>query len=125
MMRPMRASSSTTESAYLLLDIDLWMKSGCGMFGWCTFMKLTFMKNGSVGLGVLVEIVERRLLDIAVEERNADDALAAGVSTYWPLILKSSFAGCPALPDSDALGHFLRTSRAARGSMSGNQVGSA
>ena len=25
MMRPMRASSSTTESAYLLLDIDLWM----------------------------------------------------------------------------------------------------
>ena len=29
----MRVSFSTRESAYLLLDKDLWMKSGCGMFG--------------------------------------------------------------------------------------------
>ena len=46
MIAPMWASSSTTESAYLLFDIDLCMKSGCGRFGWCTFMKLTLMKNG-------------------------------------------------------------------------------
>ena len=33
MMWPMRVSFSTTESAYLLFDSDLWMKSGCGRFG--------------------------------------------------------------------------------------------
>ena len=47
---PMRVSFSTRESAYLLLDNDLWMKSGCGMFGWCTFMKLMLMKNGVLDL---------------------------------------------------------------------------
>ena len=49
------------------------------MFGWCTFMKLMLMKNGLVGLGMRVEIVERGLLDIFVEERNADDALVRRV----------------------------------------------
>ena len=46
----MRVSFSTRESAYLLLDNDLWVKSGCGMFGWCTFMKLMLMKNGVLDL---------------------------------------------------------------------------
>jgi len=43
---PTRVSFSTTESAYLLLEIDLPSNSGAGMFGWCTFMKLMLMKNG-------------------------------------------------------------------------------
>ena len=71
----MRVSFSTRESAYLLLDNDLWMKSGCGMFGWCTFMKLMLMKNGLSGLGRPIEILERRLLDVGVKERNPHDAL--------------------------------------------------
>ncbi|MNR68726.1 hypothetical protein D3C85_1934630 [compost metagenome] len=50
MMAPMRASSSTTESAYFDLDADLPRKSGCGMLGWCTFMKLMFMKKGCFDL---------------------------------------------------------------------------
>ncbi len=53
MTLPIRVSFSTMESAYLLLDMDLWMKSGCGMFGWCTFMKLTLMKNGLPDLAAL------------------------------------------------------------------------
>ena len=74
-------------------------------------------------LGRSVEIVERRLLDVAVEERNADDALASGVSTYWPLILKSSFAGSPGLARQRALGHPLRTSPAAPGPCPGTRSG--
>ncbi|MNL72735.1 hypothetical protein D3C87_1980940 [compost metagenome] len=46
MMRPMRVSSSTMLSAYFDFDSDLCSNSGAGMFGWCTFMKLTSMKNG-------------------------------------------------------------------------------
>ena len=49
MMRPMRASSSTTESAYLDFDSDACSNSGAGMLGWWTFMKLTLMKNGLPG----------------------------------------------------------------------------
>ena len=49
----MRVSFSTMESAYLDFDIDLCSKSGCGMFGWCTFMKLTLMKNGLPPLAAL------------------------------------------------------------------------
>ncbi len=49
MIRPMRVSSSTTESAYLLFDMDLYWNSGAGRFGWCTFMKLTLMKKGLPG----------------------------------------------------------------------------
>ena len=33
MMRPMRVSFSTIESAYLLFESDFPLKSGCGMFG--------------------------------------------------------------------------------------------
>ena len=46
MMLPMRVSFSTIESEYLLFVGDLPMKSGAGMFGWCTFMKLMLMKKG-------------------------------------------------------------------------------
>ena len=45
------------------------------------------------GFGRLVEILERRLLDVVVEERDPDDALLRACSTYWPLTLNSSF-GC-------------------------------
>ena len=76
MTLPIRVSFSTTESAYLLLDMDLCSKSGCGMFGWCTFMKLMLMKNGLSDLGRLVEILERCLLDVLVKERNSDHALS-------------------------------------------------
>ena len=46
MTRPIRVSFSTTESAYLVFEGDLWTKSGWGMFGWCTFMKFMLMKKG-------------------------------------------------------------------------------
>ena len=82
MMWPTRASASTMESAYLLLDSDLWMKSGCGMFGWCTFMKLTLMKNGLPALARPVEIVGRRLFHIGIEEWNADDALVGRIHVF-------------------------------------------
>ncbi|MNI85322.1 hypothetical protein D3C73_1423020 [compost metagenome] len=62
MMRPIRVSSSTTESAYLDLEIDLWTNSGAGRFGWCTFMKLTLMKNG--------------LSDLAAVSRNSSAAFS-------------------------------------------------
>ncbi len=98
-------------------------------------MKLTLMKKGLLGiLRRLLEKLDRRLLDVAVEERDADDAigyvtpwsvtLLPGLSTYWPLILKSSFAFSPALPESDPLVTLLNMARSS-GSMSGNQVGSA
>ncbi len=89
MIRPIRELTSTTESAYLLLDIDLPMKSGCGMFGWCTFMKLMFMKNGAPALCGAVEIVEDGLLDVSVEERDADDALIGRINVL-AIDLKSS-----------------------------------
>jgi hypothetical protein len=79
MTLPIRVSFSTTESAYLLLDIDLFWKSGCGMFGWCTFMKLTLMKNG--------------LLDLAALSRYS----TAAFSTY------SSKYGMPTTPFSGVL----------------------
>ena len=62
------------------------------MFGWWTFMKLTLMKKGLFAFSRIVEETERGLFDIVVEEGNADDAFFVGVSTYWPLILKSSVA---------------------------------
>jgi len=61
-MWPIRASSSTTESAYLLLDKDLCSYSGAGRFGWCTFMKLTLMKKG--------------LSDLAAVSRNSSAAFS-------------------------------------------------
>ena len=123
MMCPMRASSSTTESAYLLLESDLCTYSGAGRFGWCTFMKLTFMKNGSSNLARLVEKVERGLLDVE-SKKGIPTTPLSGVLTYWPLILKSSLAGSPALPESDPLVTRWNIARRS-GSMSGNQVGSA
>ena len=51
MIRPMRVSSSTTESAYFDFDDRLAAGTpGAGRFGWCTFMKLTLMKNGVSGV---------------------------------------------------------------------------
>ena len=75
-------------------------------------------------LGRLVEELECRLLDVTVEERDTNDAFCSGVSTYWPLILKSSFTASPALPDSDPLVTFWNIARNSE-AMSGNQVGSA
>src|SRR5262245_62075243 len=68
MMWPLRASSSTTESAYLLLDSDLCSYSGAGRFGWWTFMKFTLMKNGL-------------LVSFATLSRNPTTPFS-GVSTY-------------------------------------------
>ena len=63
MMRPMRVSSSTIESAYLVFDSDLSWNSGAGRFGWCTFMKLTLMKKGLSG-------------DLAAVSRNSSAAFS-------------------------------------------------
>ena len=95
------------------------------MFGWCTFMKLMLMKNGCVELGVAVEVVERGLLDIAVEERNADDAFLVcrriDVLAVDLEVLVRRLAG---IARQRALGDRANIARSS-GSMSGNQVGSA
>ena len=77
MIRPMRVSNSTMESAYLVLDMDLCSNSGAGMLGWCTFMKFTLMKNGLSRLGCGVQEFQRGFLNVAVEEGNADHAFLA------------------------------------------------
>ena len=123
MMRPMRASSSTTESAYFDFDSDLCSNSGAGRFGWCTFMKLTLMKNGLSGLAGLVEEVERRLLDVLVEEGNADHPLVGRVDVL-AVDLEVLLGGLARLAGERALGHLANIARSS-GSMSGNQVGSA
>ena len=93
------------------------------MFGWCTFMKLMFMKNGSVDLAC-----SSRYSSAAFSTYSSKNGMPttpfSGVLTYWPLILKSSFAFSPALPDSAPLVTFSNIARSS-GSMSGNQVGSA
>ena len=75
-------------------------------------------------LAAVIEIVEGCFLDVLVEERNADDASFPACSHTAPLILKSSFAVSPALPDIAPLVTLANMARSS-GSMSGNQVGSA
>ena len=123
MTRPMRVSFSTSESAYLLLDIDLWTKSGCGMFGWCTFMKLMLMKNGLPDLAALSRYSSEAFSTYS-SKNGIPTTPFSGVLTYWPLILNSSIGFSPALPDSAPLVTFSNIARSS-GSMSGNQVGSA
>ena len=118
----MRVSFSTSESAYLLLDIDLWMKSGCGMFGWCTFMKLMLMKNGLPDLAALSRYSIAAFSTYS-SKKGIPTTPLSGVLTYWPLILNSSIGFSPALPDSAPLVTLLNMARSS-GSMSGNQVGS-
>ena len=94
------------------------------MFGWCTFMKLTLMKKGCPASWRVVEEFDRGLLDIAVEERDADDAFLAvdrGVSTYWPLILKSSVAGLAGLAGQRAFRHLLEHRAEFRGPCRGTR----
>src|SRR5215475_2390168 len=97
MTRPIRASFSTTESAYLLLDRDLWTKSGCGMLGWCTFMKLKLMKKGLPALAARSRY-SREAFSTYSSKKGIPTMPCAGVLTYCPLILNTSRAGWPAFP---------------------------
>src|SRR5262249_1685319 len=54
------------------------------------------------GFRCSVEIIDRRFLNVIIEERDPDYPLS-GVFTYWPLILNSSWGLSPALPDSAPL----------------------
>ena len=77
MIRPMRVSSSTTESAYLLLDMDLWIVVRVRQ------VRLMHLHEVDVDeerlcpglLDAVVEEFERRLFHVAVKERNANDAV--------------------------------------------------
>jgi hypothetical protein len=48
----MRVSLSTAESANMVFEIDLWMKWGCGTFGWLPFVSTMF----AAGIAVLWSI---------------------------------------------------------------------
>ena len=78
------------------------------MFGWCTFMKLTLMKNGVSGTWP-----PRRETRAPPSRRSrrrtgmpTTPSLPSmtGVSTYWPLILKSSVTGAAGVAGERALG---------------------
>ena len=69
-------------------------------------MKLTLMKNGSADLRCAVEIVERRLLDVFVEEGNADDALVRRVDVL-AVDLEVLFRRLAGFARQRALGHPL------------------
>ena len=68
-------------------------------------MKLTFMKNGLARLWRSDRDIRAPPSRRSRRRTGCRPRLlpSIGVSTYWPLILKSSFAGSPALPDSAPL----------------------
>ena len=123
MIRPIRVSFSTIESAYLLLDGDLLMKSGWGRFGWCTFMKLMLMKNGAPAVAALSRY-SVAASSMYSSRNGIPTTPCAGVLMYWPLILATSRTGCPAVPSSSPLVTFANIARKVSG-MSGNHAGSA
>src|SRR5262249_62253313 len=112
-----------TESAYLLFDMDLWMNSGAGKFGWCTFMKLMLMKNGWFGFFAASSRKLSPDCSTYLSMNGMPTTPLSGVSTYWPLTLKSSCAFSPDLPDIEPLVTLLNMARSF-GSMSGNHVSS-
>ena len=99
---------------------------GCGMFGWCTFMKLTLMKNGSRRLRRCDR--ETRAPPSRRSRRRTEcrrrPCLAGRVDVLAVDLEVLLRAGSPALPDSAPLVTCWNIARSS-GSMSGNQVGSA
>ena len=99
-------SSSTTESANFDFEIDWCSNSGAGMFGWWTFMKLTLMKKGFFDLAASSR-KPSAACSIYLSTKGIPTTPFSGVSTYWPLSLKSSVGGLTCLTGKHALRDFL------------------